>query len=222
MLNKSLGIIGSAFMAGAIFASAMPAEAAPSGENFSIGNCTNGIATYGLLSFNACTNQQVTGLNPMPQPNPNTPTGALNYLNNGVFNGITNWIFNSKIEVGASPSGSNFLGFNIALQDESSGQWGFSNTNYTGPIVLELKASNYAAYYYFQSLTGAASLLGQWNTAGVTTGSNGQIAGLSHASLFYTQPRTTPVPEPLGMLGTVVATGVGLGLKRKQSAKAQT
>ena len=116
------------------------------------------------------------------------------------------------------------LGFTINPQtgDINSGTWGFSNDNYQGPIALELKAGNFLSYYFFEDITGGFD--GLWNTIGVAKAQegNGDPLGLSHASLFYVEDGFTPppgpaVPEPMTILGTGMALGLGTLFQKQRS-----
>nr|WP_293099236.1 PEP-CTERM sorting domain-containing protein [Okeania sp. SIO2F4] len=174
-MNKTFStLIGSSILCSA---ASMLMMAPAQGAAFVAANCADGGVTYNGIGDISCTNQE----------NNANPTQATNYLNGGVFSGIDNWIFDSKVE-GTSGNTNNFLGFEIA----SNGTWGFSNTNYTGPIVLELKGSTFRSYHYFDNITGANSLQGEWDMAGVAKKKKGSgNPGLSHASLFYVDNGTT-------------------------------
>ncbi|NEO58780.1 MAG: hypothetical protein F6K54_40580 [Okeania sp. SIO3B5] len=104
MRNKTVSsVIGSSVLLSAI---SMLMMAPAQGAAFSTAPCTSGGVTYGGIGFDDCTNQ--TG-------NAN-PTDATNYLNGGIFNSITNWIYDRKINTpGITEDGSNILDF-VSLQ----------------------------------------------------------------------------------------------------------
>ncbi|GFE68550.1 PEP-CTERM sorting domain-containing protein [Chroococcus sp. FPU101] len=206
MTNRFSVLVGSSVLAaGMITFSATDANALA---------CSAGSVTYNGAAYNSCQGAFSGNLN---------PTQETSFLNDsgGLFAGITDWIYDRKINTpGSVENGANFLGFSITpTTGSTSGQWGFSNTSYTGPVVLALKAGQGRSYYYFSSITGANSLLGDWNTNGTSTNNSGRPQNLSHASLFYVEP-SAAVPEPLTMLGVGAAAGFGAFFK-KRLAKAQ-
>lgn len=203
MTNRFSVLVGSSVLAaGMISVSATNANALA---------CSTGTVTYNGAAYNSCTGALSGNLNPSQETA---------YLNSGVFASITDWVFDKKINTpGSVENGTNFLSFSITpTGGATSGDWGFSNTSYTGPVVLALKASQGRSYYYFSSIQGANSLLGDWNTNGTSTNNQGSPQNLSHASLFYAE--SAAVPEPLTMLGVGAAAGFGAFFK-KRLAKAQ-
>jgi hypothetical protein len=219
MANTIANVLGTALLATGLLASSADRASAA----FVGAACTTSTGvSYNGAAYTACSGSYSGNL---------TPTAATSLLNNDggtlspsgvdnlLFGGITDWTYDKKINTGATPvieNGTNILGFNINPTGSgiTSGQWGFTNANYHGPVVLELKGSTYVSYYYFASITGANSMLGNWNMAGVATNpDNGGNPGLSHASLFYSASANS-VPEPLTILGSLAALGIGSQLRR--------
>ncbi len=204
-------LVGSAVLAtGALGLSALDAEA------FVLSSlaCTNGTVTYDGSGFTQCAGAYAS------QPGDNfNPTSERNLLNSANLGGINNWTWDKKIETpGSGDNGTNILGFSITpTNGATSGQWGFTNMSYNGPIVLSLKSSTRISFYYFASITGNNSLLGSWNTNGVSLNPQGNPQGLSHASLYYVNDPDNfePVPEPLTMLGVGAAVGFGSFFKKR-------
>ncbi|MBD1911634.1 PEP-CTERM sorting domain-containing protein [Leptolyngbya sp. FACHB-16] len=121
---------------------------------------------------------------------------------------------------GKSDGGSNTYGF-FANNNNSQGSWGFSSP-FSGSFALSLKAGTSYSLYLFNNVSNFTT--GSFNTIGVALDGSGRAGrGLSHASLFVFKPSQTsgggggqPVPEPLTVLGTVMAAGMGYGIKRKK------
>jgi len=190
----------------------------------------------GTLSQAACSVSQVSGTTASGTvfatacngPNAGNDTGAQGtaegLLDGGLFQsfvGSGNWSLGGK-----SDGGSNNFGF-TATQNKSTGGWGFS-TPFTGTFALSLKAGNNYSLYLFDNVTSFTQ--GTFDTIGVAlNGSKTAGRDLSHASLFVfnpTQPNPgnnagQPVPEPLTVLGTMMAAGMGYGIKRKQKMAKQ-
>lgn len=164
-------------------------------------------------------------------------TGAgnplLTRLNNGLFSGFSSSTGSWSL-LGKSDSG----GF-MTAGSSNTGNWTLSSGRKlsdvvpstagkpaTGTFVLSLKSSTAYTAYLFKDIS-TLFTGGTFNTIGVDLdGSGRQGKGLSHASLFYYQPKMDapepppstyqPVPEPFTILGTVAAAGFGFGLKRKR------
>jgi hypothetical protein len=251
-MEKFLAVLGTSVLASSIVAlSPTVANAAFVGVT-----CAADVSvTYGGASETACTGSYEGNLTPVQATNLLNGTGTATLSGNVVpnttidggvnglpFGNITDWVFDRKINTsstgGTIEDGANLLGFLITpATGTTSGQWGFTNTSYTGPIALELKGSTFLSYYFFNSIQGAVTALGQWQMGGVAQGdikrrgeiiglNPNQLPGLSHASLFYSASAypddPESVPEPLTILGTVLGGGAAWRMRKKlmDSAKA--
>lgn len=144
---------------------------------------------------------------------------AEGHLDGGLFQSLVgsgDWSLGGK-----SDAGSNDYGF-FANNNSSRGAWGF-RTPFSGSFALSLKAGTSYSLYLFNNVNGFTT--GSFNTIGTALNGSGNAGrDLSHASLFVFKP-TQPsgggggqaVPEPLTVLGTVMAAGMGYGIKRKQN-----
>jgi len=94
----------------------------------------------------------------------------------------------------------------------TSNPGGTSGTlTFDGPMqqifAIALKAGNFYSLYVFDGgITGITSIT--YNTLGVAQKPNGASPGLSHASYYA-------VPEPLTLLGTAAALGLGAVMRRR-------
>ncbi|MFP4122824.1 PEP-CTERM sorting domain-containing protein [Coleofasciculus sp.] len=99
----------------------------------------------------------------------------------------------------------------------TSGGWSLTGIDFsTTNIMVALKGGNSFSAY---KLDGVIS--GNWNTDGLVNGGGGH-PGLSHFTVYQApKPVTDPeaVPEPLTILGSATALGIGGLLKRQQSKK---
>jgi len=100
----------------------------------------------------------------------------------------------------------------------TSGGWSLTGIDFnTSNIMVVLKGGpSFSAYL----LDGATS--GSWNTDGVVNGGGNPGPGLSHVTVYQApKPVQDPeaVPEPLTILGSATALGIGGLLKRQQSKK---
>ncbi len=163
-------------------------------------------------------------------------TGAgnplLTQLNNGLFSGFSSSTGSWGL-LGKSDSG-NFM----TAGRSNTGNWSLmggrkisdvlsstADKPATGTFVLSLKSSTSYTAYLFKDIS-TLFTGGTFNTIGVDLDGSGRKGrDLSHASLFYYQPTIKapeppsnyqPVPEPLTVLGTVAAAGIGFGVKRKR------
>ena len=132
---------------------------------------------------------------------------------NGLF-GITDWGTEIKVDASSGTTTSNGITLNVTDNGgASSGTWslsGISLNNYN--IMAVLKGGPTFTAYLLDSLNGT------WNNQDLLTdGQNpSRGAGLSHFSV-YTSAK--PVPEPLTILGTGLALGLGGLFKSKQQQK---
>jgi len=133
----------------------------------------------------------------------------------GLF-GVDGWSQLFKVD---SSSGSNG-GLTVSKDNGQAkdGDWSLTGIDFnTSNIMVALKGGpSFSAYL----LDGATS--GRWNTDGVVNGGGNPGPGLSHFTV-YEAPKTVqdpePVPEPLTILGSATALGIGGLLKRQQSKK---
>lgn len=143
-------------------------------------------------------------------------------LATGIFGGITNWIYDSKINVGGGKdvgTGTNGLDFGLTSGGgNTTGAFTFDNIDLANTaLAISLKAADSYSIFYFAANSLTSNTI-NWNTLGVSTNKSGVAQGLSHASVYYSKvstPDPTPVPEPASLLGLGIAAGVGLRLKRK-------
>ncbi len=91
----------------------------------------------------------------------------------------------------------------------TSGGWTLTGVD-TSNLMVVLKGGNSFSAY---ELNGATS--GDWNTLGLEKGNGEPGPGLSHFTVYEAEP----VPEPLTILGSATALGIGGLLKREQSKK---
>ncbi|MEQ8386412.1 MAG: PEP-CTERM sorting domain-containing protein [Coleofasciculus sp. A1-SPW-01] len=102
--------------------------------------------------------------------------------------------------------------------DETEGTWSLTGVDFsTSNIMLVLKGGNSFSSYL---LDGATS--GSWNTNGILKGNDKPGPDLSHFTVYQApKPVQDPeaVPEPLTILGSATALGIGGLLKRQQSKK---
>ncbi|MEQ9622059.1 PEP-CTERM sorting domain-containing protein [Coleofasciculus chthonoplastes] len=118
-----------------------------------------------------------------------------------IFGGL--WEQVSKVESGTT---SGVLTVNSLGQ--TSGTWSVSGIGDLSGYVAVIKAGNSFSAYKLGSATS-----GNWDTLGVEPVGGGNTPGLSHFTLYK------PVPEPLTILGSATALGIGGLLKRQQSKK---
>ncbi|MEQ9622934.1 PEP-CTERM sorting domain-containing protein [Coleofasciculus chthonoplastes] len=124
-----------------------------------------------------------------------------------IFGGL--WEQVSKVESGTT---SGVLTVNSVGQ--TSGTWSATGLNYSlYDYVAVIKAGNSFSAY---KLTDATTS-GNWDTLGVEPVGNNNTPGLSHLTLYKADAE--PVPEPLTILGSATALGIGGLLKRQQSKK---
>ncbi|MGA1627125.1 MAG: PEP-CTERM sorting domain-containing protein [Prochlorothrix sp.] len=96
--------------------------------------------------------------------------------------------------------------------DISSGTLSFDSPMY-GIFAVALKAADYYSIFVFDGGTTGISTF-NFTTDGVALNSNsGDGADLSHAT-FYSY-NAKPVPEPLTLLGTAAALGIGAVMRRR-------
>ncbi|MEQ8996600.1 MAG: PEP-CTERM sorting domain-containing protein [Coleofasciculus sp. B1-GNL1-01] len=144
-------------------------------------------------------------------------------VNDNKLFGIDTWSQLFKVDSSSGVDG----GLNVTADtyDEEeeekeaiSGTWSLADVDFnTSNIMVVLKGGpSFSAY----KLNGATS--GRWNTDGVVNGGDNPGPGLSHVTV-YQAPKdiqnAEPVPEPLTILGSATALGIGGLLKRQQSKK---
>jgi hypothetical protein len=108
--------------------------------------------------------------------------------------GIADWTFLSKTD---TPSGGTSGVIDLA---------DFLKTGYD--VAISFKAADSFSIYWWAGDLGTD--LVSWSTAGTATNDNGRVQGLSHYSVYY-----RPVPEPLTLLGTAAALGLGAVMRRR-------
>ncbi|MEQ8752842.1 MAG: PEP-CTERM sorting domain-containing protein [Coleofasciculus sp. G1-WW12-02] len=130
----------------------------------------------------------------------------------GLF-GVDAWSQLFKVD---SDSGTNG-GLNVT-GGGTSGGWSLTNIDFnTSNIMVVLKGGNSFSSYLLDGVTS-----GSWNTNGVVKGNGRPGPDLSHFTVYQApKPVTDPeaVPEPLTILGSATALGIGGLLKRQQSKK---
>ncbi|MEQ9235061.1 PEP-CTERM sorting domain-containing protein [Coleofasciculus sp. E2-BRE-01] len=130
----------------------------------------------------------------------------------GLF-GVDAWSQLFKVDDDSGTNG----GLNVT-GGGTSGGWSLTGIDFnTSNIMVVLKGGNSFSSYL---LDGATS--GSWNTNGVVKGNGQPGPGLSHFTVYEApKPVTDPeaVPEPLTILGSATALGIGGLLKRQQSKK---
>lgn len=134
-----------------------------------------------------------------------------------IFGG--SWMEVAKVE---EKTGKTVNGLTVNDVGLTSGTWSATGLNYNlFDYVAVIKAGNsFSAYQLANSTTG-----GNWDTLGVKPVGNSNkpnTPGLSHFTVYQaSKPVTDPeaVPEPLTILGSATALGIGGLLKRQQSKK---
>ncbi|MGK7942327.1 MAG: PEP-CTERM sorting domain-containing protein [Crocosphaera sp.] len=121
------------------------------------------------------------------------------------------WMFVDDVDAGSSGTG---------IFDVGTGNSGtlVVDSSVVGgtPFSIALKSSTYYSLYFFDDLgslttNNDGNYVIEWSTLGVAINdNNGKAKDLSHASLY-----TTPVPEPLTILGAGAAISFGTAFKRK-------
>lgn len=106
-----------------------------------------------------------------------------------------NWSFLSKTD---TPSGG--ISGIIDLAD-------WLKTGYD--VAISFKASDSFSIYWWSDAALSTDLI-TWSTAGTATNNRGRVQNLSHYSVYY-----RPVPEPLTLLGTAAALGLGAVMRRR-------
>ena len=101
----------------------------------------------------------------------------------------------------------------------TSGGWSLTGIDFsTTDIMVALKGGPSFSAYKLDGVTTS----GSWNTDGIENGGGNPNPGLSHFTVYQApKPVTDPeaVPEPLTILGSATALGIGGLLKRQQSKK---
>jgi hypothetical protein len=125
-----------------------------------------------------------------------------------IFGG--SWMEVAKVE----GNGDTVNGLTVNDVGQTSGTWSALGLNYSlYDYVAVIKAGNsFSAYKLTDDTFG-----GNWDTLGVEPNNNENFPGLSHFTLYKAD--ATPVPEPLTILGSATALGIGGLLKREQSKK---
>lgn len=130
----------------------------------------------------------------------------------GLF-GVDAWSQLFKVDNDSGTNG----GLNVT-GGGTSGGWSLTGIDFnTSNIMVVLKGGPSFSSYL---LDGATS--GSWNTDGVVKGNGRPGPGLSHFTVYQApKPVQDPqdVPEPLTILGSATALGIGGLLKRQQSKK---
>jgi hypothetical protein len=208
-MNKTISIlVGTSVLAlGMLAFSPSRAQGAPCG----LGGITasgftliDGPDCYGALNGIDGENP-INGIQGIPSVGPNEgdfiPGGAWNYQN---------WTFLAKEEGGIPLGEGNLVIDSLGSQ---TGTWSYNNFDVGKQYALVLKAANLWSVYGFTAT--ATSGGGNWSSssAGLVNG-GGTVFGLSHFSI-YEGIASTPVPEPLTLLGSGIALGFGAFMKRK-------
>jgi len=140
---------------------------------------------------------------------------------NATVSSIENAFGGTWSKLGQEDAGTSGTG-GITVETGQSGNWSFDFTGDSDSrdgsafkrFAVVLKASTDASAYLFKDANGFADFLsGTWDTRSLSTPS-GQQPTLSNFSVYASEQ----VPEPLTILGTAAAAGIGYGLKRKRDA----
>ncbi|MEQ9357019.1 PEP-CTERM sorting domain-containing protein [Coleofasciculus chthonoplastes] len=130
----------------------------------------------------------------------------------GLF-GVDAWSQLFKVDNDSGTNG----GLNVT-GGGTSGGWSLTGIDFnTSNIMVVLKGGNSFSSYLLDGVTS-----GSWNTDGVVKGNGRPGPGLSHFTVYQApKPVQDPqdVPEPLTILGSATALGIGGLLKRQQSKK---
>ena len=128
---------------------------------------------------------------------------------NDIFGGL--WEQVAKVE---AETGDTVNGLTVNDIGDTSGTWSATGLNYSlYDYVAVIKAGNSFSAYKLADGT----FSGNWNTSGVKPVGNGNTPDLSNLALYKADAE--PVPEPLTILGSATALGIGGLLKRQQSKK---
>jgi hypothetical protein len=118
------------------------------------------------------------------------------------------------VKAGSGLASENDVTLTVGNFGTIGGTWSATGLNYNlYDYVAVIKAGNsFSAYQLANGTTG-----GDWDTLGVEPVGGGNTPGLSHMTLYKADAE--PVPEPLTILGSATALGIGGLLKRQQSKK---
>lgn len=171
-------------------------------------NCNVGDVTLG--GFDAAHCNFRSGMGGLAGPGGNPSLAELESFYAGP------WTEGPKVD---TPSGATNVanGLSLALtytDGTKSGGWSLSGIDSSiNRLVVAIKGGTKASYYIFTRATGLAdgAISGTWSYDALAP------QGVSNFTVYTSED----VPEPLTILGTLAAAGIGYGLKRRRDA-AQT
>jgi len=178
--------------------------AATSASAGTIGNCVVGDVTAASATASACedfSGNDIGGQGTLI-PNLNNGTAFSSQLSglNGTWSILAS-VFNDNPSDDFGPAA-------VTSSDRLSGTWSIlDGLQLDSPFVISLKGGPGYSAYLFQNVNDVTS--GTFALDGSPE--------LSHFTVAtFTPDSTEPVPEPLTILGTAAAAGIGYGLKRKR------
>lgn len=188
-----------------------------------------GVSTLTIASLAVSTSAQALSfVNPNLGCNVSNLGGASSCLgiysgnnSNQNLDGLFGYDWGGEIKVNNSFGTTTFNGITLNVTSngsKSSGTWslsGISLNNYN--VMAVLKGGNSFTAYLLNSLNGT------WNNNDILKGNGQRGAGLSHFSIYISAKTTPPqpVPEPLTILGTGLALGLGGLFKSRQKQKSE-
>ena len=99
-----------------------------------------------------------------------------------------------------------------------TGTWQFTSSQPYTSYAVALKGAKDSKAYLFSDLNGFGGILsGTWDGRALLTPNGKNQPALSNFRIYGSGP-VDPVPEPLTILGTVAAAGIGYGLKRRRDS----
>ncbi|MEQ8465178.1 PEP-CTERM sorting domain-containing protein [Coleofasciculus sp. E1-EBD-02] len=138
-------------------------------------------------------------------------------VNDNALFGIDEWSQLFKVNSSSGTDGDLTVSKNNG--QAKNGTWSLTGIDFnTSNIMVVLKGGPSFSAYLLDGVTTS----GDWNTDGVVKGNGDPGPGLSHFTVYEApKPVTDPeaVPEPLTILGSATALGIGGLLKRQQSKK---
>jgi PEP-CTERM motif len=212
-LHLSASVLLATGIAGAVVNA--PAQAAQTPKPDISGICQVSDISFGGVIATAC--DGATAGNDTGSGNPLETRLDDGLFSNFVGSGV-NWT-----ELGKSDNSSN--GYIKATNDDNDadklGDWSLLQQLSSNTFVVSLKSSTYYSAYLFKDYNWSNGLTGVFNTIGVALDGSGKAGkDLSHASLFVSDiknnPTPEPVPEPATLLGLgLTASGMVISRRRK-------
>ena len=144
-----------------------------------------------------------------------TPGNDNNTALNGYW-GSSNWNQIAKQDTPGGLSGTGTILINGSTNNSNPGKSGtWSYDNFIGGMRYALVVKGGPNFSTYDFVANATTGSGNWNNALAGLVNNGgKVPDLSHFSI-YKDNTSTPVPEPLTLLGSGIALGFGGFLKRK-------